>query len=453
MDELQQMQDKIAQLQLDLAAQEIFIQNYLKETQSDIARAYCEKRHRTFEMAKMLEVLSDESTEERTTYQLPNMAEKKQEHGFDHDSKPLNESLYGENTRDKNDEVKAKATALEKKARFQKETIQTLLEISRVVTLGTNIEQKQRSVAISKLLCVMSPKVELKVDKQARTLVVLGNESRELNRKITRAFLAEDTAQRDIDDKISTMFSYFPGDKLNCVGVEGCERGTDIHKFCKIEVLVIPNAVMGKKVVSIGRSAFEYMNMKEVIIPSAVTTIGEEAFRECKKLNRVNLPVAVTTIGAGAFSGCHELKEVNLPDALSEISGGCFYGTGIEKVALPENIRKLSRMCFKNCTNLARITLNDGITAIESEALCNTKIRRIVFPESLLKVDIQALAYSRVDIACMGMETTFDIHGGCNLEGCRNYTIYCLPDSAMEKQCRKRGLRVRPLNEFPNRDI
>ena len=56
---------------------------------------------------------------------------------------------------------------------------------------------------------------------------------------------------------------------------------------------------------SIGENAFRNcINMTSVTIPSSVTSIGDRAFSECKKLSSMEIPDQVTTIGLYAFSGC-----------------------------------------------------------------------------------------------------------------------------------------------------
>ena len=44
--------------------------------------------------------------------------------------------------------------------------------------------------------------------------------------------------------------------------------------------------------------------VKQIIIGDGVTTIGEDAFRDCSNLTSVTIPNSVTTIGKSAFSNC-----------------------------------------------------------------------------------------------------------------------------------------------------
>ena len=54
-------------------------------------------------------------------------------------------------------------------------------------------------------------------------------------------------------------------------------------------------------------------NLKNVVLPNSITTIGEGAFAGCTKLETIEIPANVTTVGNYAFSGC---------SALTDITGG-----------------------------------------------------------------------------------------------------------------------------------
>ena len=55
-----------------------------------------------------------------------------------------------------------------------------------------------------------------------------------------------------------------------------------------------------------------------------ISSIGTQAFKDCKKLKRVLLPLSVTEIGTEAFSGCNELSEIILPPELKKIGNFAF---------------------------------------------------------------------------------------------------------------------------------
>jgi cell surface protein len=45
-------------------------------------------------------------------------------------------------------------------------------------------------------------------------------------------------------------------------------------------------------------------DIKRIIIGDGVTTIGQDAFRDCSSLTSVNIPNSVTAIGGAAFHSC-----------------------------------------------------------------------------------------------------------------------------------------------------
>ena len=83
-------------------------------------------------------------------------------------------------------------------------------------------------------------------------------------------------------------------------------------------MLVIPAENDGKKVVSVGKSAFARAdNLVEVHVPEGITYIGAYAFRGCKNLKTVYLPASLQTLGFGALGlsgdehyGCDSLSDI-----------------------------------------------------------------------------------------------------------------------------------------------
>lgn len=54
-------------------------------------------------------------------------------------------------------------------------------------------------------------------------------------------------------------------------------------------------------------------NVKVVVVPYGVKSIGDDAFSNCSSLEKIILPESLTHIGSAAFSGCSSLKSIELP--------------------------------------------------------------------------------------------------------------------------------------------
>ena len=63
-----------------------------------------------------------------------------------------------------------------------------------------------------------------------------------------------------------------------------------------------------------------YPNLEAVTIPSSVSVIGNDAFRNCQAVNEVVFPDGVVSIGTGTFSACENLEKAIIPDTVLSIS-------------------------------------------------------------------------------------------------------------------------------------
>ena len=74
----------------------------------------------------------------------------------------------------------------------------------------------------------------------------------------------------------------------------------------------------------IGKRAFFWTNLKEIVLPSSVKEVGEWAFIICGQLERIVLNDGLLSIGPGAFSGT-ALKEVIIPQTVQTVDESVFY--------------------------------------------------------------------------------------------------------------------------------
>ena len=66
---------------------------------------------------------------------------------------------------------------------------------------------------------------------------------------------------------------------------------------------------------------------EQVIIQEGVTSIGDEAFRDCENIKFLTIPKSVKVIGERAFGNCKSLKKLFIPANVSSIGEDAFFGT------------------------------------------------------------------------------------------------------------------------------
>ena len=133
----------------------------------------------------------------------------------------------------------------------------------------------------------------------------------------------------------------------------------------------------------------------EIKIPSSVTTIGPEAFRNCGSLKKVtfqeesglekiqylcfgsagleeiSIPKSVTCIEDCAFSDCQKLRKISFQDGslLEKIGNRCFSGSGIEEFRAPPALRSIGNEAFILRKYLKLAILNEGLERLVMESV------------------------------------------------------------------------------------
>ena len=134
-----------------------------------------------------------------------------------------------------------------------------------------------------------------------------------------------------------------------------------------IESIKIP-----KKVYYIGESAFEntVINSVEFDEGSELKTIDKSAFKGCNNLKSIVIPASVTTIGAYAFSGCTNLTSVTFEEGSKlETLDTSFYDSGITEFTIPKNVKKIESIAFMNLSSLKSVRFEDdsNVTVLPSQ--------------------------------------------------------------------------------------
>ena len=90
--------------------------------------------------------------------------------------------------------------------------------------------------------------------------------------------------------------------------------------------------------------------IKDLVIPNSVTSIGGSAFSGCRYLTSVTIPNSVTSIGNSAFDGCYNLTSVTIPNSVTSIGNSAFsYCSGLTSVTIPNSVTSIGDYAFWYC--------------------------------------------------------------------------------------------------------
>ena len=129
-------------------------------------------------------------------------------------------------------------------------------------------------------------------------------------------------------------------------------------------------------------------NIKSVLFPKNIKSIGENCFRFCLKLTSVTIPAGVTSIGDSAFYHCSNLTSITIPDSVTNISKNAFFNCeNLASFTIPNSVTSIGDGAFYYCTSLATITLPDSVTSIGTSAFRFCKsLTSITIPNSVTKI-------------------------------------------------------------------
>ena len=158
-------------------------------------------------------------------------------------------------------------------------------------------------------------------------------------------------------------------DENDLLTVDVAELGLNLNNITAKAIIDTINEQAGTE--------YNRNDIKAVILPEGLESIGNPndpydpgAFKGCEKLTTVTLPSSVTTIGDDVFRDCNSLTSINLSNCkgLESIGNGAFYQCrSLTSIDLSDcaNLKIIGDYAFYNCLGLTEINLN-GCTSLQS---------------------------------------------------------------------------------------
>ncbi len=181
---------------------------------------------------------------------------------------------------------------------------------------------------------------------------------------------------------------------------------SDYGFYCsKISSIAFDPAVAGIGNYAFADVAANSSRLTEVMLPTAITYLGEGVFQNCGSLKTIDIPEEIVMIGTDTFNKCSSLESVGLHGATlfgdTVFSGcsalksftfpeGCIPGAGmfrecrsLESVTLCQSIADIPDYMFYKCAKMTSFEIPDQVKTIGKYALSESAVEEIAIPATV----------------------------------------------------------------------
>ena len=127
--------------------------------------------------------------------------------------------------------------------------------------------------------------------------------------------------------------------------------------------------------------------IKDLVIPEGVTTIGSYAFYGSEGLTSVTIPNSVKEIGYSAFSNCSGLTSVTIGNGVTEIGSGIFsYCERLTSISIGRGVILIKQDAFYECFSLENIyCYADDVPVVSKKVYQYMRLGNLYVPKFLIE--------------------------------------------------------------------
>ena len=169
---------------------------------------------------------------------------------------------------------------------------------------------------------------------------------------------------------------------------------------------------------SIGKCAFQKCSgLTSMTIGNNVISLGKGAFQYCSGLSSVTIGNNVASIEDSAFYSCSGLTTVSIGNSVTNIGDSAFgYCYCLTSVTIPNSVTSIKQYAFFDCSSLASVTIGNRVTSIGDCAFCDCCLTTVSIPSSVTNIGEYAFA-GLTDVQSITVDSnnqTYDSRNNCN---------------------------------------
>ena len=168
---------------------------------------------------------------------------------------------------------------------------------------------------------------------------------------------------------------------------------------------------------------------KNTVIPNSVTSIGNNAFYNCRGLTgSLVIPNSVDTIGSCAFYNCSGLTgSLVIPSSVMGIGASAFQGcsgfTG--SLTIPDSVIEIGASAFQGCSGFTgSLIIGNSVTWIGNRAFydCSGFSGSLIIPNSVIEIDDSAFSYCNGFSGSLTIPSSVMEIGASAFRGCSGFS-------------------------------